>query len=132
MIKNFFIYTTAFLILTLTSSFTITSLCTPKNNYVIKILRRKVSTGKPLIFGRIESISYNGAYLPVMLAYVSIANQGTKSDENGNYSFDISPGRYNISIRCIGYQPIMVRGVEVSKSDSIRIDFHLVADTVKL
>lgn len=118
--------------LTLASNCTRFPLRAQATTYEAKVFRRKTGIGNPLIFGRTESISHNGTYLPVVLAYVSIANQNTKSDENGNYSFKIIPGKYNISIRCIGYQPILVRGIKVGKSDSIRVDFHLVADTVKL
>lgn len=131
-IKHIFYHTTLCFILLFETNCTRNLLLNPSASNGAIISPRKTSKGNPWIFGHAESISQNGAYLPVKLAYVSAGNQGTKSEENGNYSLMVNPGRYDVSIRCVGYIPILVRGVRVSESDSVRIDFRLVADTVKL
>lgn len=102
------------------------------SNYTVNILQKRKAASSPLVFGHINEIYPSGVYHPVMLAYVSVANQGMNSDENGNYSVSINPGEYDISVRCVGYKPIVVKGVHIAKRDSVRIDFHLAADTVKL
>jgi hypothetical protein len=104
----------------------------PDNKYTIKVLSKKKSTGKSSVFGYTDELYPDGSYRPVILAYISADNQGTKSNNNGRYSLNVIPGKHNISVRSIGYQPVLIKGVRIGQNDSVRIDFHLVADTTKL
>jgi uncharacterized membrane protein len=104
----------------------------PSNKYLVKVFQKKNPVGNPLIFGRTEELHTDGSYHPVILAYISLDNQGVKSSEDGTYSLSITPGKYDVSVRSIGYQPIVVKGMRIARNDSVMIDFHLVADTVKL
>lgn len=104
----------------------------PPTKYVVSVLQRKQHAGNPVIFGRTGELYPDGSYHPVMLASILINNQGIKSDKSGDYSLHVSPGKYNIAVRSIGYQPVLLKRLQISASDSIKIDFHLVADTVKL
>lgn len=102
------------------------------NKYNIKVFSKKKSTGNSLVFGQTDELYPDGTYRPVILAYISADNQGTKSNNNGHYLLNVVPGKHDISVRSIGYQPVLIKGVRIGQNDSVRIDFHLVADTTKL
>lgn len=104
----------------------------PDNKYAIKVFTQKKPAGNPLIFGHTDELYPDGSYRPVILAYISADNQGTKSNNNGSYSLSVIPGKHNISVRSVGYQPVFIKGVRIGQNDSVRIDFHLAADTAKL
>ncbi|WP_151086600.1 carboxypeptidase-like regulatory domain-containing protein [Hymenobacter baengnokdamensis] len=104
----------------------------PSSKYIIKVFPKKYTKSNPIISGHTDELYPDGSYRPIGLAYISVGKQGVKSDNDGNYSARVSPGKYDVSVRIIGYQPIVVKDVRISKKDSVRIDFHLSADTTKL
>ena len=102
------------------------------SRYTIKVTKKRVDVNSTSVFGHIDEVYPNGIHHPVILAYVSVDTQGTKSNESGEYSFNSSTGKHAISVRCVGYQPVVIKGINFAKNDSVQIDFHLAADTVKL
>ena len=102
------------------------------SRYTIKVTKKRVDVNSTSIFGHIDEVYPHGIHHPVILAYVSVDAQGTKSNESGDYSFNSSPGKHDISVRCVGYQPVVIKGMHFAKNDSVQLDFHLAADTVKL
>jgi hypothetical protein len=102
------------------------------DQYTILVSRRKSLVGNPLIVGHTAQRYPDGSYHPISLAYISAATQSTTSNQDGSYLLRSSAGKQAISVRSVGYGPIVLKGVRVRQRDSIRIDFHLTADTTHL
>jgi len=58
--------------------------------------------------------------------------QGTTTDEEGNYSIEIEPGTYDLRGSFVGYATETRRDVEVEANQTAQLDFRLVQSGVQL
>lgn len=90
-----------------------TSLCTIDGKVVDK------DSGEPIIFG------------PVVLYRNEVLITGTETDVDGYYKItDIQPGTYDMEASYVGYNPQMIKGLEIRPGRTIRVNFDIDSDCV--
>ncbi len=65
---------------------------------------------------------------PLVGATIQVINSETGSitDNNGNYSFTLPTGRYQLMVSYLGFQPVIKKEVLVTASKEVVLDFELV------
>lgn len=84
-----------------------------------------------LIKGKITDKETGG---PLIAAIVSVANTqtGTSTDFDGNYQLELAPGVYDLEIKYIGYETMLVKELKVKPDEVLIQDFELVQSNVHL
>ena len=77
-------------------------------------------------------ITEQGTGEPLTGATIVTQNgQGTTADIDGNYSLNLKNDTYTLTVRFIGYNPVIKEGVKVTKEDLV-LDFILEPDNATL
>lgn len=99
--------------------------------YQTKKFERKQRNAPPIIFGSIDQKEPDGRTYPVKLAKILVNGNSTDSEPTGYYSRVLTPGEHNLSVAWPGLRTVAIKGLSLQKGDSVRIDFHLQADTAQ-
>ncbi|PWL39647.1 TonB-dependent receptor [Flagellimonas aquimarina] len=71
------------------------------------------------------TVSENGQSLPFINVYLKGTQNGTATDEDGNYSItNLSPGNYVMIASAIGYEPFR-KSFLIGKGESVKLDIEL-------
>ena len=76
--------------------------------------------------------SVSGQTIPGANVLIVGTQQGTTTDEEGNYSLEIEPGTYDLRVSFVGYATETRRNVEVEANQRTQLDFRLVQSGVQL
>ncbi|WP_158975269.1 TonB-dependent receptor [Cellulophaga sp. L1A9] len=69
--------------------------------------------------------------VPFANVLIAGSTQGTSSDENGNFTFNLKPGTYTLKISAIGYQP-KNKTITVTENNSTSVKIELSAQSEQL
>jgi len=64
-----------------------------------------------------------GVYLDIYVGEVNVKNK--RSDRNGNYSINLDPGTYELSIKYLGFEKKRITGVAILKDQITKLDIQL-------
>ena len=113
--------------------------CSPKTgqatstqDYTVRVLKRRNLTAEPLVAGTVEEIGPSSSPRALPLTYIILDGQLTKSSPDGTYAFRLQPGKHNLAVKWLGLRSVYVHRLQVKPGDSIRLDFHLRADSTML
>ena len=77
-----------------------------------------------------EAIGQPLPYVNVLLQGTSI---GTTTDENGNFTIEnVAVGRYNIEVSFIGYEPVVLKEIQVTSSKEVVLSVRMKENTTTL
>lgn len=101
------------------------------SEYQTKRFERKQKDAPPIVFGSIDQKELDGRTYPVKLAKVVVNGNSIDSEPTGYYSLILMPGKHDLSVAWPGLRTVAVKDLSLQKGDSVRINFHLRADTTQ-
>lgn len=68
----------------------------------------------------------SGMPLPYVNVYLQNTNTGTTTDDNGNFALaNVAIGRYNIEISFIGYEPVVIKEIQVTSGKEVFLNVSM-------
>ncbi|WP_165749941.1 TonB-dependent receptor [Cellulophaga sp. Z1A5H] len=69
--------------------------------------------------------------VPFANILIASSTQGTSSDENGKFSFNLKPGSYTLKVSAIGYQQ-KIKTITVTENTTSNVEINLIAQSEQL
>lgn len=91
----------------------------------VNLFALNVSAQTYQLTGRVTDMQ--GQPIGFASVYIKNTTYGTSANENGNYSFNLKPGTYDVVYRFVGYKQ-RVENINISNAD-VRRDIKMVADS---